>query len=92
MTRCSVQPKERIFVKSYWFSSFATNIGKNIGKNININLSGKYNQKLLDHFKQSAADAFITASKTVIQNTAEATCDLIDNKITAKVAKVSQNL
>ena len=88
MTRCSVQPKERIFVKSYWFSSFATNIGKNI----NINLSGKYNQKLLDHFKQSAADAFKTASKTVIQNTAEATCDLIDNKITAKVAKVSQNL
>ena len=45
MTRYSVQPRDRIFVKGYGFTSFAKNIGKNISKN----LSGKYSQKLLVH-------------------------------------------
>ena len=45
MTRYSVQPRDRIFVKGYGFISFAKNIGKNISKN----LSGKYSQKLLVH-------------------------------------------
>ena len=58
MTRYSVQPRDRIFVKGYGFLSFAKNMGKNIGKNISKNLSGKHSQKLLDHAKQSAADAF----------------------------------
>ena len=49
MTRYSVQPRDRIFVKGYGFTSFAKNIGKNIGKNISKNLSGKYSQKLLVH-------------------------------------------
>ena len=30
---------------------------KNNGENISKNLSGKYNQKLLDHAKKSATDA-----------------------------------
>ena len=34
MMRYSVQPRDRIFVKSYGFLSFAKNKGKNIGKNI----------------------------------------------------------
>ena len=46
--------------------SFAKIMGKNIGKNINKNLSGKYNQKLIDDAKQSATDAFKTASKRSI--------------------------
>ena len=33
MTRYSVQPRDRIFVKGYGFFSFAKNMGKNIGKN-----------------------------------------------------------
>ena len=41
-------------------------MGKNLSKNISKNLSRKYNQKLLDHAKQSAADAFKTASKRTI--------------------------
>ena len=41
-------------------------MGRNIGKNINKNLSSKYSQKLLDHAKQSAADALKTAPKRVI--------------------------
>ena len=31
MTRYSVQPRDRIFVKGYEFLSFAQNVGKNIG-------------------------------------------------------------
>ena len=52
---------------------------KNIGKKIIKNLRGKYRQKLLDHAKQPAKDAFKTTSKRSIQNTAEATDDLIGN-------------
>ena len=43
-------------------------------------MSNKYSQKLLDGAKKSAADAIKTASKRVIQKTAEATGDLICNK------------
>ena len=59
MTRYSVQPRDRIFVKGCGFLSFARNIGKNISKNVN----GKYSQKLLDHVEQYATDALKTASK-----------------------------
>ena len=44
--------------------------------------------KLLDHAKQSTTDAFKTASKTVIQKTAEATGDLIGNIIADKITKI----
>ena len=57
------------------------NIGKNVGKNISKNLSVKYSQKRLDHANTFATDALKTTSKTEIQKTAEATGDLIGNKI-----------
>ena len=63
--------------------SFAKNIFRNIGK--------KLSQKLLDDAKQTAADAFKTASKRKIQKSVEATGDLIDNKTTAKITKVSKS-
>ena len=51
-------------------------------------VNGKYSQKLLGHAKQSATDALKNAvSKRAIQKTAEATGDLIDNKIADKIAK-----
>ena len=59
---------------------FAENIGKNI--------SGKYDQKRLAHAKQYATDPLRTASKRAIQKTAEATGDLIGNKIIDKITKV----
>ena len=50
--------------------SFVKNMGKNIGKNRSKNLSRKFSpcmlamhQKLLDHAKQSATDAFKSVSK-----------------------------
>ena len=41
MTRYSVQPRDRIFVKCYVFLSFDKNMGGNIGKNVSKNLSSK---------------------------------------------------
>ena len=53
------------------------------------NLSNKYIQKLLDSAKRSAIVAIITASKRAIQKTAEATGDLISNKVTDRIRSVS---
>ena len=52
-----------------------------MGKTIGKNLSGKYSQKLLDSAKKCTTDAIKTTSKRAIQKTAEATGDLIGNKI-----------
>ena len=55
------------------------------------NISKKYSKKLLDRAKQSATDAFKTATKRAIQKTAESTDGLIGNKIASKIKKVSNN-
>ena len=84
MTCYSFQPRdyiERTFVKSYGFLSFAKNMGKNISKNISESSDSEYSQKLLDHSKQSAAYAFKTSSKRVIQKTEEGSSHLTGNKI-----------
>ena len=64
--------------------SFAKNMGKS--------LSNKYGQKLLDSANKSTTDAIKTASKRAIQKTAEATSDLIGNKIADKIITVSTKL
>ena len=81
MIKYSVQPRDRKIVKGYGFLSFAKNMDKTISKSF----SGKYSQKLLDYTEQSATDALKTFSKKVIQKTAEATGDLIGNKIVIKL-------
>ena len=78
----SIEPRDRIYVKGYGFLSFAKNKGKS--------LSNKYGQKLLDSAKKSTTDAIKTASKRVIQKTAEATGDFIGNKIADKITSVSK--
>ena len=45
-----------------------------------------------NHAIQSTRDAFKTASKRAIQKTAEATVDLICNKVANKIIKVSKIL
>ena len=56
------------------------------------NLSNKYGQKRLDNAKKSTTDAKKAASKRVIQKIAEATRDLIGNKIADKITSVSTEL
>ena len=60
----SIEPKYRIFVKSYEFLSLTENMSKNIGKSV----SDRYSQKLLDNARQSAADLLKASSKSVIKN------------------------
>ena len=97
--RDSIEPKDWIYVKGYGFLSFPKNMGKNIGKNLSV----KHNQKLIDSAthatkvaKKSKTDAIKTTSKRATQATAEATGDLIDNKIVDKITnsseKYSQNV
>ena len=81
--RYSIEPRDRIYVKGYGFLSFAKNMGKI--------LSSKYGQKLLDSAKKSTTDAIKTPSKRAIEKTAEATGDLIDNKITSASKKTSNS-
>ena len=90
MTRYSVQPRDRIFVKGYGSLSFAKNMGRNIGKKISKNSKSKYSQKLFDHAKQSAIDALKTSSKKAIQKTSEAAGCLIGNKTANKITRVSR--
>ena len=80
--RYSIEPRYRIDVTGYGFLSFPKNMGKS--------LSNKYGQKLLNSAKRSTADAIKTASKRAIQKTAEATVDLIGNKISDKMTSVSK--
>ena len=90
MTCYSVQPRDWKFVKGYGFLSFARNMGKNTCKN----LRSKYSQTLLDLAKQSAADALKTdhfkRRDEKNKQTAEATGDLIGNKVTDKITRVSK--
>ena len=53
-------------------------------------LSNKYGKKLLNNTKKSTTDPIKTASKRAIQKTAEATGDLIGNKIADKTTSVSK--
>ena len=97
MTLCLVQLKDQIFVKVYGCLSGYVSLRmvcmvRNIGKNISSNLCSKHSHKLLDHAKQSATDAFKNASKRSVQKTAEATDDLIWNKIADKITKASPKI
>ena len=80
--RYRVEPRDRIYVKGYEFLPFAKNIGKD--------LSNKYSQKNIDTAKISATDPIKTASQQAIQKTAEATGDLVGNKIADRITSISK--
>ena len=67
--RYSTGPKFRKYVKGCGFLSFARKF------------RDKYGKKLMDTATETEIDAAHTASKRVVQKTAEATRDLIGNKI-----------
>ena len=78
--RYSIEPRNRVYVKGYGFMSFAKN------------MSNKYGQKLFHTAKKSATDAIKTSSKRAIQKTAEATANLIGNKIADKITSISKSM
>ena len=76
--RYSTEPKFRKYVQGYGFLSFARKLGDRYGK------------KLIDTATKTGIDAAKTASKRVVQKTAEATGDLIGNKIADKITSVGK--
>ena len=69
--RYSTEPRFQEYVKGYVFLSFVRKFGD------------KYGKKLMDTAATAGLDAAKNASKIVVQNTAEATGDLIGNEIVA---------
>ena len=76
--RYSTEPKFRKYVQGYGFLSFARRLGERYGK------------KLIDTATKTGTDAAKTASKRVVQKAAEATGDLIDNKIADKITSIGK--
>ena len=78
MMRYSIEPRFRKYVKGYVFLSFARKFGDKNGK------------KWMDTATKTGMDAVKTASKRVVQKTAEATGDLIGNKIADKITSIGK--
>ena len=76
--RYATEPKFRKYVQGYGFLSFAGRLG------------GRYGKKLIDTATKAGIDAANTASKRVVQKTAEATGDLIGNKIADQITSVGK--
>ena len=74
--RYSLELKYRKYVQGYGFLSFARKFG------------GKYEKKLMDTATKNGIDASKTASKIVVQKTAEATGDLVGKKIADKITSL----
>ena len=77
--RNSIEPRFRKCVKGYVFLSFARKSGD------------KYGKKLMDTETKTGIDAAKTASKRVVRKTAEATGDLIGNKIAANINSIGKS-
>ena len=75
----STELRIRKYIKGYGFLYFARKFGD------------KYGKKLMDTATKTGIDAAKTASKRVVQKTAEATGDLIENKIADKITLVDKS-
>ena len=76
--RYSREPIFRKYVKGYGFLSFARKSGD------------KYGKKLMDTATKTVIDATKTSSKKVVQKAAEATGDLIGNKLVDKITSIGK--
>ena len=95
--RYSIEPRERRYVKGYGFMSFARNFGNKYGKKLmntaiktGTNFNSKYGKKSTDTAIKTGKDFATSASKKIVHKSAEATGDLIGNKIADKITSVSK--
>ena len=77
--RYSTEPTFTKYIKGYRFLSVARKFGDEYGK------------KLMDTVTKTGIDATKTASNRVVQKTAEATGDLIGNKITDEINSIGKS-
>ena len=85
--RYSLEPHYRRYVQGQGFMSFARNIGNKYGKSM---ISSKNVRKIFEDFKDIKDFAKI-AGKKVLTKSAEATGDLIGNKIADRITKSARN-
>ena len=78
--------------------SFTRNIGNKYGKRIfdksldvGKSMKKKYSKKILDSSLSAGKDFAKIAGKNILTKTAEATGDLIDNKIADRIIKSTRN-
>ena len=99
--RYSLEQKYRKYVQGYGFLPFARKFGAEYSKKLmdtatktGINTARKfgdeYGKKLMDSAIKTGIDAAKTVSKRVVQKIAEATGDLIANKIADKITSVDK--
>ena len=92
--RYSLEPSYRKYVQGQEFMSFAKNIGKKYGRKIfdkSIDVSNKYGKKILDKSMDASKDFAKIAGKKVLHKSAEATGEMIGNKVADRITKCSRN-
>ena len=95
--RYSLEPRYRRYVQGQGFMSFARNIGNKYGKklfykSIDVGKSMKKNgKKVLDNSLSAGKDFAKIAGNKVLTKSAEATGDLIGNKIADRITKSTRN-
>ena len=88
--RYSLEPHYRRYVQGQGFMSFARNIGNKYGRCCK-SMKKKYVKKILDSSLSDGKDFAKIAGKKVLTKSAEATGDLIGNKITDRITKSARN-
>ena len=93
----SIEPRERRYVKGYGFMSFTRNFVNKYGKKLmntaiktGTNFNSKYGKKLTDTAIKTSKDFATIAGKKIVHKSAEATGDLIGNKIADKITSASK--
>ena len=96
--RYSLEPHYTRYVQGQGFMSFAKNIGNKYGKKIfdksldlGKSMKNKYGKKILDNSLRAGKDFAKIAGEKVLPKSAEATGDLIGNKIVDRITKSARN-
>ena len=96
--RYSVEPEYRKYVKGYRFLSFARRLGDKYGKSFAKKLGDKgksiissaKTKKLMNVATQTGKGFGKIAGKRIVQKSAEATGDLVANKIADKITSLGK--
>ena len=95
--RHSIKPEYRKYVRGYGFLSFARNLSNKYVKKLmntairtGTNLSNKYGKKLKITALKSGKDFATTSGKKIVHKSAEATGNLIGNKIADKITSLNK--
>ena len=96
--RYSLEPEYRKYVKGYGFLSFTRNFGDKYGKKLmntaiktGTNFKNKHGKKLTDTAIKTGKDFAMIAGKKIVHKSAEATGDLIGNKIANKITSMGRS-